>query len=234
MVQIDLHSFDDEYLKCFTKASNTVEKIKGLIKKLADNGVTLRIATIVTPKNVDKLEKIADWVHSNGIKSFAPSPIINIGRAKNNNVLLHDKESINKFSNAIKSIRSKYKNFIMMPKDLSLHRENCGALTTNVTIAPNGQIKICPIDNGQDLSNGLGNVFKENIKDIYDNNIEYLDAVFNMMPPKDSIVECNDCSNKFFCSGCMLRGLIKRKEIGDGCKWYINQVPELIKNTLLI
>lgn len=235
VMQIDLHSLDDEYLKWFTKASNTVEIIKSNIKKMVDNGVVIRVATIATKKNVDELEKIADWLHDNGVINSAMGPVISLCRAKNNDVLLDDIESIKKFNDAIERINSKYKNFVSMIEDTKPFRANCGSLTSNVTITPNGDIKHCTMDNLEYVNSSIGNVFKDgSIKQIYDKNREYIDAIFSTKPPKLNLPECKECMHKYFCANCLLRGFIKHKEIGDECKWYQNLVPQIVKNKLSI
>ena len=50
-VQIDLHSLNEEYFSWFTKTPNVLEKVKYNIVVLANKGILMRIATILTPKN---------------------------------------------------------------------------------------------------------------------------------------------------------------------------------------
>lgn len=85
----------------------------------------MRIATVMTPKNVDELENIADWVPSLGIASYAISPVINIGRAmeqdnnnKDNQLFFTDNESYLKFQNVLIAINEKYPNFIILSRML--------------------------------------------------------------------------------------------------------------------
>ena len=82
IVQIDLHSMNDEYLKWFTKVSNTVDRIKKNIIKLSENEVLMRVATMVTPRNLDEVEDIAEWVHRQGIKKYGVSPILEMAEQK--------------------------------------------------------------------------------------------------------------------------------------------------------
>ena len=93
-LQIDLHSMNDEYLFWFTGVKNTLDIIKGNIMELAKNKVSMRIATIVTKRNLNELEKIADWVHALGIEMYAPSPAVKLGRANYSDpdILLNDEE----------------------------------------------------------------------------------------------------------------------------------------------
>jgi radical SAM protein with 4Fe4S-binding SPASM domain len=88
------------------------------------------------------------------------------------------------------------------------------------------------MDNMEHFRINIGNVFKKNIKDIYDDNSEYINSFFNLRSPQIDSIECADCDHKYFCSACVLRGLVKAKEMGNQCLWYKNKVPALIKEKL--
>lgn len=242
IIQIDIHSLDDSYLHWFTKVPNTLERIKKSIIYLNENKVTMRIATVMTPKNVNELESIADWVHQAGIASYAISPVINVGRAldynnSNEEEQLHfsDLASYMKFQKCIIDINEKYPNFVNIVEDAhysEMGKVNCGSLTSNVNITPSGDIKLCAMDNLSYMNSGLGNVFEKNIKDIYDQNEVLFDILYRTEPPKSNSAECSDCEHRFFCGNCLLRGVIKSKDLGEACKWYTEKVPDLLKNTL--
>lgn len=101
-------------------------------------------------------------------------------------------------------------------------------------IAPDGEIKMCTMHSLDDLKNSIGNVFEQNIKDIYDEKFKYINAFFNLQAPQMDSEECKECENKRFCSTCFLRSFIKAQEIGDKCKWFKNHVPEIIKEPLMV
>ncbi len=236
VMQIDLHSLDDNYLEWFTQVPNTIDRIKNIITKFTQNDVLIRIATVVTPKNVDEIETIADWVHNIGIKTYALSPVINLGRATflNDNLLFNNKEQLAKFEKVVNNIMSKYSNFLTVREDAVNERPNCGSLTSNVTIMPDGNIKHCTMDNSKYANTSIGNVFDKPIKQIYDENTDYIEAVFALEPPKYDSIECRECDKKYFCGNCILRGFISRKDKGEECKWYTNKVPQIIKEKLSI
>lgn len=234
VIQIDLHSLKDSYLKWFTKSENTVEIIKNNIIQMVRNNVITRVAMIVTKKNLDEIEEIADWSHSIGVKQLVVSPVINIGRAQQNdkNLLLDDKTSVDRFNDMLVKVNNKYPNFLCLKESIEDKRENCGTLTSNVVISPKGDIKFCASDELKYNIPIIGNVFNDKIKDIYDNNSEYVKALISIKKPEHDNQDCKNCKNKFFCSGCLLRAFLKRKEIGDDCKWYKNQVPQIVKTKL--
>ncbi len=233
VVQVDLHSMNDEYLTWFTKVPNTLERVKNNIIKLAENNVFMRVATIITPKNLYELESIADWVHKLGITKYGVSTVLNVGRAKEmgDELLITDGMKLIEIFN---KINNKYNNFIQIIEDGFLSKKNCGCITSHVTIGANGNIKLCTMDNTKYFNSVIGNVFEESIKDIYDKNADYINEIFNIDAPKHDSVECNKCENVVFCSSCILRGLIKASELKESCQWYKNKVSQKIKSKLII
>ncbi|WP_461207632.1 radical SAM protein [Clostridium sp. DL1XJH146] len=231
-VQIDLHSLDDNYLKWFTKVPNTLNLIKSNIIKLSENNVRMRIATIITRKNMDEIEDIADWVHNLGIKNYGISPVISLGRAINSdsNLFLNEDDAYN-VNQKLEKINKKYKKFLSIVEGDRSRNKNCGCLTPHVVIASTGDIKICTMDNLKYFNSSIGNVFEKNIKDIYDDNVEYINTFFNMSAPQFDSLECKECKNKYFCSNCLLRGLVKASEMNGKCLWY-NNIPKIIKEKL--
>lgn len=233
LVQIDLHSLDDNYLTWFAKVPNTLNLIKSKIIKLAENNVKMRIATVVTHKNIDELEGIADWVHSLGIDHYGVSPVVSLGRAVNSDSnLFINIDDAKKLEKKLEQINNKYENLLSLIDVDRSKNKNCGCLTSHAVISPNGDIKICTMDNLEYFNSSIGNVFEKNLKDIYDDNADYINAFFNMSSPKINSLECEECKNKNFCNGCLVRGLVKSKEIGSDCKWYINKIPKIIKDRL--
>lgn len=242
IIQIDLHSLKDEYLTWFTKIPNTLDIIKRNINKLNKNGVILRIATIATKRNMDEIEQIADYVHELGIEHYSVGQVINLGRAIENsknpddNELFYDTtEGLLSFFTIIKKIDTKYPNFLNLIEDsrfFKAYKVNCGCLTSNVTITPNGDIKICMMDNQKYTNWNFGNVFGKNIKEIYDYHKEIILDLLQLERPKLDSDECANCEHKYFCANCILRGLICAQKKGESCKWYTNLVTEKLKDTL--
>lgn len=142
-VQIDLHSLRNDYWEWFTRVKNVRDRIVNNIERLAKNGVFMRIAVVATPKNIDELEEIADVVHHLGIGSLGCSAVVKVGRAEegDSNLLITDIATQNRYMQALESINHKYPNFIFRIEYGELKRPNCGSITSNVTITPNGDIK---------------------------------------------------------------------------------------------
>ncbi len=235
-VQIDLHSLRNDYWEWFTRVKNVRDRIVNNIERLAKNGVFMRIAVVATPKNIDELEEIADVVHHLGIGSLGCSAVVKVGRAEegDSNLLITDIATQNRYMQALESINHKYPNFIFRIEYGELKRPNCGSITSNVTITPNGDIKYCTMDTLEYFNTVLGNVFEMPIKDIYDKNREYVSAIYSTQPPDPDDPQCMMCQYRFFCGSCILRGCIgSRKIIKEGgiCNWY-NNIPSIVKKKL--
>ena len=57
-LQIDLHSLNEEYLEWFTNQNGYIDKVLSNIQFLNNNGVKMRIATMITKRNVEEIPQI--------------------------------------------------------------------------------------------------------------------------------------------------------------------------------
>jgi len=233
LIQIDIHSLDDIYLTWFTRVPNTLDIIKRNIMDLAENNVQMRTATIVTRRNIDEIEEIADWVHNLGIKHLGISPVVELGRAENNepDLFLDEIDTI-KLEETLDRVQQKYKNFLSLIEGDRFNNKNCGAVASHSVISSNGDIKVCTMDSMDHFNINVGNVFEKGIKNIYEDNTEYINSFFNLQSPQADSIECANCKHKLFCSACIVRGLTKAQEMGSDCLWYTNKVPAIIKERM--
>lgn len=231
-VQIDLHSLREDYFSWFTKTPNILEKVKYNIIKLAKKGILLRVATILTPKNIDEIVDIADWVHNLGVARYAVSPVVSLGRANDqdrNNQLYLDTNDALRAEEQLQKIVSKYDNFLNIITSNFDKQINCGCITSHIVINSKGYIKICTMDDMSYCNGSIGNVLKENIEHIFERNADLLNVIYTTKAPKMHSSECRECENAGYCNGCLLRGIIKAKEKKEECLWYKNIVPQIIK-----
>ena len=231
-VQVDLHSLREDYFSWFTKTPNILEKVKRNIITLAEKRILLRVATILTPKNIDEIDEIADWVHNLGVARYAVSPVVSLGRANDqdrNSQLYLDANDAIKAEKQLQKIVSKYDNFLNIITSDFDKQINCGCITSHVVINSKGYIKICTMDDMSYCNGCIGNVLEENIEHIFERNAELLNVIYTTKAPKMNSDECRECENAGYCNGCLLRGIIKAKEKKEQCLWYKNIVPQIIK-----
>lgn len=236
-VQIDLHSLNETYYNWFTGTENNLEKVKTHIDQLIDNGIRVRVCTIITPGNVYELEKIGEWAYSHGAIQFAPSVVTALGRADNYDpeLFFQDLATVNEYQKQHNQILNHHPGFIQMIEKLeSITRKNCGALTSQVSINCYGDIKLCSMDCREFFKFKLDNALTYPIKNIYDKNQELLQKLMKLELPQIDSEECQNCEQKLFCSNCILRGIAgakKRIAYGKPCGWY-NKIDLDIKDKL--
>ncbi len=239
VVQIDLHGDNDQYVNWFmgTSIPNITQRVKTNILNLHKAGVFLRVVTMVTPNNINQIENIADWVHSNDIEKYGISVITPMGRADledSNNLLLKTERDAEGIAKVINRINDKYgRGFLYEVKDGDSKLNNCGAFTSNPSITPDGNIKFCAMDD-ETILKPVGNVFKKNIGELYTEEYELLNLVRSIKAPVYNSEECKDCDKKYFCSYCIIRGLYsaREKEFRD-CQWYKNKIPDSFRGYIL-
>lgn len=219
-VQIDLHSLKNDYYYWFTKSKNGLEKVKQNIEYLSQNNVLLRVVTIVTKKNLDEMEEIANWVQERG--AFWNTGLSErVGRADNSslNDLYLDDDEKNKYFETLLKLREKNKKLGWLPPEEERTNEhNCGVLTTHTVISSSGRVKLCTMEQIPEFE--LGNVFHENIKDIFNKNVEFLRAFALQETPRLDAKECAGCEYQFRCAGCILQNLLLMKNKNFECDWY--------------
>ncbi len=185
VVQIDLHSLNNEYYDWFTQTKGQLKKVKDNIKRFADAGVRIKVVTIVTPNNVDELVDIADWVYRHNVHMFGISAALDMGRCKKEEkeklIFIHE-DGVTRYVENLKIINTGYPGLIHEVEKPS-ERNNCGAITANFVISPNGMIKICAMDNLCYCNNSIGNVFEESVKDIFDRNSVFIQSFRELKAP---------------------------------------------------
>lgn len=233
-VQIDLHSLDKEYLKWFTKCENILEPVLENIKFCVQNNIRLRLATIVTPENLDQLENIVNWGYTEKVAGMGIGIVHDLGRAQiNDAVLFKDENDWMKFGRILENIVLKYPNFITEIDVTRQDDANCGSISSHIVIDAEGETKLCSLDALNKLDSSLGNILQNGLKELYTKNQQFILEYGNLKAPKKDSKECSKCINRGFCDGCLYRAFIRGIELGRDCEWYKN-VPEVIKRKLNI
>lgn len=228
--QIDLQSLNDDYLAWFTSRKNTLEKIQNNICMLTSKKIKVRAVTMATLRNLEQIPDIADWAYNHGVMQYAVSTVVSLGRAvssRNAELYISEIKDAERFSVILQQIIEKYPGFMRLNIDGQNIRHNCGCISSHVVIDSTGNIKLCTMDTLQYFNSSIGNVLEKSIKDIYDQNSEFVSSFADMKAPNKDSNECVECKNKNFCNGCVLRGLISGPTV-ENCKW-IATIPDIVK-----
>ncbi len=215
MVQVDLDGASEGYVDWFRGKKGTFKKEMQAIREISELGILVRVAMIVTPQNLDQVEKTAELARSLGASSFGVSPVIPQGRAQDESLLLSPSE-YERFLNIWEDLKNKYPHFVFQLEEFA-HQSfqgNCGAGSRTVAITPYGDIKICQMSSTNILY--YGNVFEHDVSQIFGKPI--VSYIAQVTPPSPDV--CGDCVHLGFCINCVHRGITKGREIGlEKCKW---------------
>lgn len=235
-LQIDVHSLNSHYYDWFTGSKGCLERVKRNIDILVSKGANIRVVSIMTPMNYNELEDLIIWSKSHGAISYATSVVTELGRAKNTNkmdetLFFNESEVFNEYINNYERMMIKYPEFIRIVNEDNRNTVYCGALTSQLSIRSDGQLKLCTMDTGNYFKLGLGNIFVDDLQEIYKRNSSFILGLSSMQLP-DAETICNSCENAMFCNRCLLRGLISSKTMGEKCVWFTKEIPALLRERL--
>ena len=196
------------------KTHEEFRKVPGAFKKII-NGIKLlqevpsvsviQITTLANKKNINQLEKIYQMVLSLGIKDWRVINCDPIGRAKDNENILLDKDELIYLFNFIKEKREENRinvsygcSHYLGPElegELRPHYFMCLTGLTVASILSNGDIFVCPnVERRKELI--MGNIRKDSFVDIWENKFE---IYRHKRVTKNR--KCMKCTEYKYCSG---------------------------------
>lgn len=238
-VQIDLHSLNNKYYDWFTDSNGNLDYVKKNINALISKGVQVRTCSIITPKNYHEVQDIAEWSYQHGAKFYATSPVVEIGRATSkplyNNLMFTNPEELEEYLKLYDRISELHPGFIRgKASEEAQNNKNCGALTSQCSIKSNGEVKLCAMDTGEYFNLNLGNILQNSMREIYDENCDFLNALIGLQLPKKDSFSCKNCKYALFCDSCLLRGFLRAQDMSENCNWYNTCIPNIIKERLCV
>lgn len=228
VVQIDLHSLNDDYLQWFSGMAHTLKIIKHNITTLTKNNVFVRVVTIATPKNINELESISAWCHNHNVREWGVSPVLNYGRAQVNSDLMF--ESVEQIQTFIYHLDKAYNdtNGELEIEHNTSNKHNCGCLTSHMVVNVDGDIKLCAMDNMLSKPTGYGNVLKDSISKIYSDRSDFFTAFASLDAPSKTSGACKACDRKDHCHGCFVRALQTEEASNGTCLWCEKEFNRII------
>lgn len=234
-VQIDLHSLNEDYYDWFTNSKNNLDKVKNNIDILTSKDVQVRVCSIVTPLNYKEIIDIADWAYAHKAKLYATSPVVQIGRANDkkyeSKLLFNEMDELEEYLYLHEKIIKKYPGFIRISdgEEARKNKMHCGIITSQCSISADGELKFCTMDTGKYFDFHMGNIFKNTLKEIYDQNTELLNTFLKLSMPKRDSDLCKSCDDSLFCDSCFLRGFLRAMDNNGNCLWY-QQIPKIVRD----
>ena len=231
-IQIDMHSLNEEYLEWFTGKAGIIDRIKNNIMLAIETGAPIRIVSIITKRNLEELELLAEWASQIGASSYAISPVIELGRAVeyDQDLLLTQNES-EQLMERLAVLANKYPDMMKNPlvDSPNNHMINCGCISSHLTVKCNGDVKMCTMDCVDCTNSKFGNIYEQSVKGLYDCHQKLIFAIAYQQVPNANNNHCRQCKNFTFCTSCMLRTLIKAREDKENCYWYQHELSPFIK-----
>lgn len=69
---------------------------------------------------------------------------------------------------------------------------------------------------------------------LFSNNYQLMNMIRGIQAPDYTSKECSGCEKKYFCSYCIIRGLVAAKEKGfENCAWYSQYIPNEFRRLLI-
>ena len=179
MIQVSLDSYVREHHEFHRGEKGTFDKTLNGIKNLIKYGITPNIEIVVTPNNVDDIEKTIEFLNNLKIKKITIGPAFtNTGRAVlNKTKLIFDEESLKFIAKKIMKLKEKYKGSMCInpnrefliyaaEKPISVKELKCGVGKSILYISPDGLVYPCLFSVYPESY--LGDIKKESLKDIWE------------------------------------------------------------------
>ena len=164
-IQISLDSYSSKLHDEFRGVKGSWERAANAAYRIALSGIPLRIASTVTPRDIEHLEKYIQTAINLGASYLVIGNVMPSGRAFDNEEIFVSREMLNQFYATMDALTKKYKN------DLSILISSSPRTQLNYSSAekldgaivrPNGDVRLdctCPFV--------IGNVLRDDVEEIW-------------------------------------------------------------------
>lgn len=214
-ISIDgLKEFHDEFRGKNGAFDNAIKAIKNL--KLYN--VLIRVATVVTDKNLKYVKDLYYLCKELEVGAFSVSPVSIFGRGSCFNCSNGDndlKTEIDKILYEFKDDELFKANQLAVDSMLESKEINCGAGWRTFAInGASGDVRICLLLSDAGV---IGNIDSDNYDNVF--NKEKLDSYRFSPAPSLFLDTCKDCEYKQRCNGCIAKALDVYQNIYNECPW---------------
>lgn len=216
VVNISIDSVDSEMHDCFRGVPGAFHKTYSNVKRLIENGISVRIASSIFKENMWQIDKLAQLAVDLGAKMFSFNFVEEFGRGNNLFRDAYQDLNIEEYINYLNNeVIEKYRGIIPIQQGEGiLGVRNCGAGVNSIVIDPEGKIRPCVLspawcDMGNILDEKFTSIMK---KDIYR-------QLAGILPPYKENGCDKECRYLSYCKGCYLKGFQTCKNTGKVCSW---------------
>ena len=189
-IQISMDSYSSKLHDEFRGVQGSWEKAARAAYMVALSGIPLRIASTVTPKDINHLEKFVHMAINLGASYLVIGAVMPSGRAFDNTEIFLSREDMNNFYEKMKTLQEHYKDNLSILVSSSPRTQLNYSSTEKLNgaiVRPNGDIRLdctCPFV--------IGNVLRDDIEEIW---AKYYDCWQNPLVKK-FIESCDPISGK--------------------------------------
>ena len=229
IINVSIDSADPEVHDKFRGMKGAFEKSCTNIKRMAEAGITVRVASSIFNENMWEIDKLADLSISLGAKMFVFNFVEDFGRGTkmDKGDKVEDNLDAAAYIKYINDIIEKYKDIIPIVKgeDHILGTQNCGSAVNSIMVGADGNIRPCALFPKMNL---FGNIFEEDFEEIFKKDIYR--RISQILPPSEENGCDKKCRYYANCKGCYLKGLEHNRNTKDPCEWIKkNKLEDMLK-----
>lgn len=161
-IRISVHGFGSEHDNITGKAG-VFKKLSGLISKIKSKNIEVSVTTVVTNRNINSLETIADWCIKKGITKLYLFRLLHSGRGYSF-ISEYGQPSMTKFKDASSELSTIFKH-----QGLKIYDYGFSDLPTCIVVYGDGRIICEPHSNYENQQKPLGNIFEDKPETIWSN-----------------------------------------------------------------
>ncbi len=206
-MQISIHHYDKEISDKLTKMPGSYEKsIKGIKNALNIFGIEgVNINMVALPETYKEVYRMAEFLHSLGVGFFSVGTPSATGEMEKDKDLVINKKMFLEIYNQLRKAKKDFSLRVgfsggfplcLLPEVnkeiIEMIGNYCDVGLNQLTIGPDGELRPCVC-----LGERLGNILKDDFKEIWNNNKFLLDVRAMKFVPK----QCRDCEYVSVCRG---------------------------------
>jgi len=215
-VQVDLDGSTSDLHDSLRGVKGTFERTKQGIIQLARYGIRTRVVMNLTKDNIHDIENTLLLVKSLGATWFNFSPVLNIGRGKDMD-LVFTVEQLKWMGTLVEQFHEKHGDFFRYVDSETIRERqnipNCGAGHRTAVMGPAGKVRPCLLLREEYLV--IGDLTVQSVEDVFSNPVTtYL---HNLESP--SAETCRDCNWALYCRYCITRAILTQEKLESPCPW---------------
>ena len=229
VVNVSIDSTNSDIHDRFRGVPGSFGKTCKNVKRMTENGITVRIASSIFKDNMWEIDKLAQLALDLGAKMFSFNFIEDFGRGSTLYKDAYQDIKVQEYIEYLNAVIKKYENIIPIQQNQGiLEKRNCGAGINSIVVDANGNIRSCVLSPAWC---DMGNIIEKPLKDIMKKDI--YKRLAKVLPPYKENGCDPACRFLSYCKGCYVKGFQTCKNMGKSCSWIKKNNIEDLYNTYI-